>query len=65
MKNIIKDATVIFTDGDKECFDAIRITYNGVFIGKIIDGRFEDYGYIPKHSIKEISNGDVRNIDFC
>jgi hypothetical protein len=59
MKNINKDATVIFTDGTKEHFDAIRITDKGVLIGKIIDGKFEAYGFIPKHNIKEINDGSL------
>ncbi|UCB59190.1 MAG: hypothetical protein JSV67_02535 [Thermoplasmatales archaeon] len=63
MNNIIKDATVIYTDGVKEYFDAIRITDKGILIGKIIDGEFVDYGFIPKQSIKQIHNGKERKIE--
>ena len=62
MKNIIKDATVIYMDGIMEYFDAIRITNNGVFIGKIINNEFESYGFIPKQSIKQINNGNNERI---
>lgn len=65
MKNvgeIIQNATVIYTDDIKEQFDAIRITEKGVMIGKIIDDVFEPFGFIPKHSIKQICNGQGRKI---
>lgn len=54
---IIKNASVIYTDYVKEQFDALRITDRGAIIGKIIDGKFEPFGFIPKHSIKQINNG--------
>lgn len=65
MNKIIKNATVIYTDGIEEHFDAIRITNKGAIIGKIIDGIFEGYGFIQNHSIKQIKKGKWRKRDIC
>ena len=57
MIKILVNATVVYTDSTEEHFDAIGITNKGVLIGKIIGGKFADYGFILKNSIKEIYNG--------
>ena len=62
-EEIIENVTIIYPDGVEENFDAIRITDKGVLNGKIIDGEFEAYGFIPKHSIKQINNGGGKKID--
>ena len=59
---IIENATVIYSDNVKEQFEALRITERGVMIGKIIKGKFEAFGFIPKHSIKQIKNGKNKKI---
>ena len=46
--------TIIYTDNDKESFDAIKKTDKGVIIGRFINGNFFDCGFIPKQNIKEI-----------
>jgi len=51
------NATVIYSDGVKETFEAIRLIDKGVIIGRIIDGELVEYGYISKNGIKEIRNG--------
>ena len=56
MNKIIKNATVIYKDGIKEHFDAIKITNKGVNIGRFIKNDFRPFGYIPKSSISRISN---------
>ncbi len=53
---IIKQATVVYTDGITEYFEAIKIVEKGVIIGRIIDGEFLDCGFISKRNIKEIKN---------
>jgi hypothetical protein len=62
MKNIIQNAVLIYTDNIKEHFDAIRITDKGVHIGRVIDNKFEPFGFIPYHSIKRINNGRGKKI---
>ena len=53
---ILEKVTITYSDGSEEKFAAIRITNKGVIIGRVLDGDFVDYGFIPKHSIKEINN---------
>lgn len=50
-------ATVIYTDGVKEQFEAVRRTENGVVYGRILGGQFVDYGFISKRNIKQITDG--------
>jgi hypothetical protein len=50
-------ATVIYTDGMKEQFEAVRRTEKGVVYGRILEGQFVDYGFISKRNIKQITNG--------
>jgi len=58
MIEILQNATVIYTDGVQESFEALRVINKGVIIGRIIDGELVEYGYISKNSIKEIRNGE-------
>jgi hypothetical protein len=51
---ILKQVTIIYTDGIKENFEAIRKIDKGVIIGRIIDDEFVDCGFISKRNIKEI-----------
>ncbi len=51
------NATVIYTDGIKEQFEAVRRTEKGVIIGRILEGQFVDCGFISKRNIKQIKNG--------
>ena len=56
MAEILRKITVTYTDKNEEHFDAIRITDKGINIGRIIDNKFEPFGFIPNHSIKKIDN---------
>jgi hypothetical protein len=58
MSEILRKITVIYTDNTEEHFDAIRIRDKGVHIGRIINNKFEPFGFIPHHSIKEICNNN-------
>jgi len=62
VKEIIQNATVVYSDGVKEQFEVIRIIDKGVIIGRMIDGELVEYGYISKNSIKEIRNGSNKLI---
>lgn len=54
--NIINQATVVYTDGITEHFEAIKMVQKGIIIGRLVDGEFLDYGFISKRNIKEIKN---------
>lgn len=54
----MNNPTVIYTNGVKEQFEALRCTKKGVIIGRIIDGEFFSYGFILRSNIKQINNLD-------
>jgi hypothetical protein len=60
--DVIHNTTVVYIDNVKENFDAIRIIEKGIMIGKIIDNRFEPFGFIPRHSIMHIFNEQDKKI---
>ena len=67
MVEILEHATIVYSDGTEERFDALRITNKGVIIGRIFslhDGceEFVDCGFIAQNSIKNISNATPRII---
>ncbi len=64
---IIHNATVLYTDGDQEVFEAVRLTERGVVIGRLStwnDGseKFIEYGFIPHRNIQRITNASIRRI---
>ena len=52
--DILEMAQIIYSDGKKDFFEAIQISNNGVFTGRIINNNFVNGGFIPKNSIKQI-----------
>jgi len=62
MIEILQNATVIYTDGVRDQFDAIQLTDRWIIIGRIIDDEFLDCGFISKGSIKEIKGGKKREV---
>ncbi len=62
MIEIIENATVIYTDGVAEQFEVIRVIDKGAIIGRIIDDKFLDCGFISKSNIKEIRCGKKREL---
>lgn len=60
--NILEMAQIIYNDGKKDFFEAIQISDNGVFTGRIINNNFVNGGFIPKQNIKEIKDGTERRI---
>ena len=58
---ILEDAVVIYTNGERELFNAININSRGVFTGHIINSnKYMEGGGIPKNSIKSIIGGKKR-----
>jgi hypothetical protein len=60
--NIIENATVVYTDGVREQFEVVRQTDKGVIIGRIIDGELVDCGFISKNNIKQINDGNMKQV---
>jgi hypothetical protein len=62
MFEILKNATIVYIDGVKERFDAIRMTDRMVITGYIQkkngSAEFKEYGFISRKNIKEIYNGN-------
>lgn len=61
MIEILKNATIVYIDGIKERFDAIRMTDKMVITGRILKTNgteeFKEYGFISRQNIKQIYNG--------
>jgi hypothetical protein len=61
MIEILKNATIVYIDGVKERFDAIRMTDKMVITGRILRTNgtveFKEYGFISRQNIKQIYNG--------
>lgn len=66
MVEILENATIVYSDGVKERFDAICLTTKRVITGRIlrIDGteEFREYGFISRRNIKQIYNGSKRKL---
>lgn len=61
MDKVLKNATIIYNDGSKENYEAISITLNGVYTGKIESNYKEnnevkifDHRFIPFENIERI-----------
>ena len=57
---ILYDIIVVYIDGVKENFEAIKMKRNKVIIGRIINSKFIDCGIISKNNIKEIKDNNLR-----
>jgi len=58
-KKLLKNASVVYSDGNREVFEAIQVTDRGIIIGRFYteeNGReeFVSFGFIPWSSIKQI-----------
>jgi len=69
MIEILENATIIYTDGVKEHFDAIHLTDKKVITGRILKTKnskiFKEYGFILRENVKKIYNGSkvkIQNI---
>ena len=67
MIEIVEKATVVYTDGVQEQFDALRITPRGIVIGRIFktddDEDFFMCGFIPKRNVQKVVGGTKRKIE--
>jgi hypothetical protein len=66
MIEVLENATIVYTDGVKERYDAIHMTEKMAIIGRIfkINGTelFKECGFISRQNIKQIYNGSKRKI---
>ena len=52
---ILENAIIIYSNGKKELFRAIKLTKEGIITGRIMNnGEFIDAGFIAKTNIKTI-----------
>lgn len=63
---VLENATVIYTDGVTEQFEAIHLANRGAVIGRIMkDSGHEEFvacGFIPSRNIKKINEGAKRKM---
>ena len=63
MIEILENATVFYTDGTQEKYDAIHITDKWVFTGHVLNNEvFVEGGGIPKENVKHIEHNAKRKI---
>jgi hypothetical protein len=71
MENIIENATILYTNGVKQLYDAVLITEKGIYIGRLRSKKgmhkdFEDHSFIPRDQIQKITvsndKGKLRDI---
>ena len=54
---MMNNPTIIYRDNLKQSFEAIRTTEKGIIIGRLIEGKFIECGFILKRNIKRIEKG--------
>ena len=54
---MMNNPTIIYRDDLKQSFEAIRTTEKGIIIGRLIEGKFIECGFILKRNIKRIEKG--------
>jgi hypothetical protein len=73
MKNIIKNATIVYKNGIKKICDTISITEMGIYVGRLeskkeVNQNFVNYVFIPKNQIQKViffdKDGNSKAIDF-
>ena len=66
MIEVLENATIVYTDGIKERFDAVRLTAKKVITGRIHrrngTEEFKEFGFISRQNIKQIYNGSKKKI---
>jgi hypothetical protein len=66
MIEVLENVTIVYTDGVKERFDALRLTNKRIVTGRIIKNNgteeFKNCGFISRHNIKQIYNGSKKKI---
>ena len=54
---VINNAIVEYSDGNRESFDAIEMSPRSTVFGKLVSKEFFSYRFIPKHNVKKIDGG--------
>jgi len=66
MIEVMENATIVYTDGVKERFEAVYLTDKRVVTGRIYKTNgteeFKEHGFIYRQNIKEIHNGSKRKV---
>ena len=66
MIEVLKNATIVYIDGVKERFDAIRVTNKKVITGRIfnISGteQFGAHGFVSRQNVKQIYDGSKKKM---
>jgi hypothetical protein len=58
---ILENVKIIYTDGKKDYFEAVDITNEGVFTGRInYNKQFVRGGFIPKNHIEKIEGKKIK-----
>ena len=73
MEKIIENATIVYKNGLRKIVDALSITQNGIYVGRIDsekekNEKFVNHSFIPKNQIQKIqfldSKNKLQDIDF-
>lgn len=59
---ILENVKIEYNDGKKDFFEAIHLTNQGIFFGRIINNEFVNSGFIPKKNIKFINENKTKKI---
>ncbi|KYK28805.1 hypothetical protein AYK20_06540 [Thermoplasmatales archaeon SG8-52-1] len=66
MIEVMENATIVYTDGVKERFEAVYLTDKRVITGRIYNSNgnaeFKEYGFISRSNVKHIYNGSKRKV---
>ena len=66
MIEVMENATIVYTDGVKERFEAVYLTDKRVITGRIYKSNgteeFKEYGFISRNNVKHIYNGSKRKV---
>jgi hypothetical protein len=66
MIEVMENATIVYTDGVKERYEAVYLTDKRVIMGRIYKSNgtdeFREYGFISRNNVKHIYNGSKRKV---
>ena len=55
----LKDVIVEYSDGLKEFYEAIKISDNGIILGRMKQNMFFDIGFIPINELNQIFQKEI------
>jgi hypothetical protein len=59
---ILENVNIVYTDGKKDFFKVISFSDDGIIIGRFINNKFVNCGFIPKNNIKLMKVNNIRKI---